>query len=78
MTDGVLVIDYSGESQDPNFQALVDSPLFKALAAPQAGQAYVIACTTTGGAAWARMDAFFGELERILLDSILKTSVVHG
>jgi iron complex transport system substrate-binding protein len=75
--DVVLVIDYSEESQDPNFEELVGSPLYKSLAASEAGQAYIIDGTRTVGAAWARMGAFLDELERILLDPDLDTGVVR-
>jgi iron complex transport system substrate-binding protein len=75
--DVVLVIDYSEEDQDPNFEALVESPLYRSLAAYEAGQAYVIDGTRTVGAAWARMGAFLDELERILLDPDLDTGVVR-
>lgn len=75
--DVMLVVNYSEEGQDPNFRALVESPLYESLAAREAGQAYVIDGTETVGAAWARMGAFLGDLERILLDPNLDTSVVE-
>lgn len=75
--DVVLVINYSEEGQDPNFQELVESPLYKSLAAYEAGQAHVIDGTKTVGAAWARMGAFLDELERILLDPDLDTDVIQ-
>lgn len=75
--DVVLVIDYSEEEQAPNFEALVESPLYKSLSAYEAGQTYVIDGTKTVGAAWARMEAFLDELERILLDPDLDTGVVR-
>lgn len=74
--DVVLVVNYSEEGQDPNVRALVESPLYKSLAAYEAGQAYIIDGTKTVGAAWARMEAFLDELERILLDPDLDTGVV--
>jgi len=75
--DVVLVVNYSEEGQDPNFRALVGSPLYRSLAAYEAGQAYIIDGTETVGAAWARMGAFLDELERILLDPDLDTGVVQ-
>lgn len=74
--DVVVVIDFSGERQDPGLQALVGSPLYGNLAASQAGQAYVIDGTVTVGAAWARMGRFIDELEQILLDPELDVDVV--
>jgi iron complex transport system substrate-binding protein len=74
--DVVLVIDFSGEGQDPGHEALVGSPLFANLAASQAGQAHVIDGTRSVGAAWARMGRFLEELERILLDPDLDVDVV--
>jgi iron complex transport system substrate-binding protein len=75
--DVVLVVDYSEEGQDANFRELVESPLYRSLAAYEAGQVYVIDGTRTVGAAWARMGAFLDELERILLDPDLDTGVVE-
>ncbi len=75
--DVVLVIDYSEEKQAPNLEALVGAPLYKSLAAHEAGQAHVIDGTETVGAAWARMGAFLDDLERILLDTDLDTGVVR-
>lgn len=65
--DVVLVLDYSGEGQDPGLQALLDSPTYQRLAAVQAGQAHVVDGTETVGAAWARMDAYLDVLEEHLL-----------
>jgi iron complex transport system substrate-binding protein len=74
--DVVLVIDYSGEGQDPGLDALVGSPLYANLAAAQADQAFLIDGTQTVGAAWARMSRFLDDLERILLDPELDVDVV--
>jgi ABC-type Fe3+-hydroxamate transport system substrate-binding protein len=76
--DVVLVVNYSEEGQDPNFRALVESPLYRSLAAYEADQAYVIDGTETVGAAWARMGAYLGDLERILLAPDLDAGVVRG
>jgi iron complex transport system substrate-binding protein len=76
--DVVLVLNYSEEGQDPNFRALVESPLYRSLAAYEADQAYVIDGTETVGAAWARMGAYLGDLERILLAPDLDAGVVRG
>ena len=75
--DVMLVVNYSEEGQDPNFRALVESPLYESLAAREAGQANVIDGTETVGAAWARMGAFLGDLERILLGSDLDTGMIR-
>ena len=75
--DVVLVVNYSEEGQDPNFRALVESPLYRSLAAYEADQAYVIDGTETVGAAWARMGAYLGDLERILLAPDLDANVVR-
>lgn len=75
--DVVLVINYAGEGQDPNFDAFVNSPLFTSLAAARAEQVYIIDGTKTVGAAWSKMNAFIDELERILLDSNLDVNVVQ-
>lgn len=72
----MLVIDFSGDGQDPGFSALVEFPLYANLAATQAGQAHVIDGTVTVGTAWARMGRFIDELERILLDPDLDVDVV--
>jgi iron complex transport system substrate-binding protein len=74
--DVVLVIDYAEEGSD-SASLLTESPLYRSLAAYEAGQAYVIDGTKTVGAAWARMGAFLDELERILLDPDLDTGVVE-
>lgn len=76
--DVVLVVNYSEEGQDPNFRALVESPLYRSLAAYDADQAYVIDGTETVGAAWARMGAYLDDLERILLAPDLDTGLVRG
>lgn len=75
--DVVIAVDYSEEERDPNFRELVESPLYRALAAHEAGQTYTIDGTRTVGAAWARMEAFLDELERILLDPDLDTNLVR-
>ncbi len=75
--DVMLVVNYSEEGQDPNFRAPVESPLYDSLAAREAGQAYVIDGTETVGAAWARMEAFLGDLERILLRPDLDTGAIR-
>lgn len=74
--DVVLVIDYSGEGQDPGLNALLESPLSTNLAASKAGEAHVIDGTKTVGAAWARMDRFLDELEALLLPPHLRVDVV--
>jgi iron complex transport system substrate-binding protein len=66
--DAVIVNDFSGDSQgDPGVTSLVESPLYVNLAASKAGQSYVIDATRSVGSAWARMNVFIDELERILL-----------
>jgi iron complex transport system substrate-binding protein len=74
--DVVLVINFGGEDQDPNFTAFVNSPLFTSLAAARAGQVYIIDGTRTVGAGWSKMGAFLSELERILLAPDLAVDVV--
>ena len=74
--DVVLVIDYSGEDQDPGLEALTTSPLYANLAAAQADQIFLIDGTQTVGAAWARMGRFLDELESILLDPELDVDIV--
>jgi iron complex transport system substrate-binding protein len=74
--DVVLVINFGGEDQDPNFTAFVNSPLFTTLAAARAGQTYIIDGTNTVGAGWSKMDAFLSELERLLLAPELDVNVV--
>jgi iron complex transport system substrate-binding protein len=74
--DVVLVIDYSGEGQDPGLDALVGSSLYANLAAAQADQTFLIDGSQTVGAAWARMNRFLDDLERILLDPELDVDVV--
>lgn len=74
--DVVLVINFGGEDQDPNFTAFVNAPLFTSLAAARAGQTYIIDGTQTVGAGWSKMDAFLSELERILLAPELDVDVV--
>lgn len=75
--DVVLVFDFSGDGQDPNVEAFVNSPLFTSLSASQAGQTYLIDGTETVGAAWGKMTAYLDELERILLDPDLDVDVVQ-
>ena len=65
--DVVLVLDFTGDREEPGLKALVDSPTYQRLPAVQAGQAHVVDGTTTVGAAWARMDAFLDVLEQHLL-----------
>jgi len=65
--DVVLVLDFTGDRQEPGLQALVGSPTYRRLPAAQAGQAHVVDGTTTVGAAWARMGAFLDVLEQHLL-----------
>lgn len=74
--DVVLVIDYSGEGQDPGLDALLGSSLFDNLAAEQAGQVVLIDGTQTVGAAWARMNRFLDDLERVLLAPELDADVI--
>jgi iron complex transport system substrate-binding protein len=74
--DVVLVIDYSGEGQDPGLDALLGSSLFDNLAAEQAGQVVLIDGTQAVGAAWARMNRFLDDLERMLLDPDLDADVI--
>jgi len=65
--DVVLVLDFTGDGQEPGLQALVASPTYRRLPAVRAGQAHVVDGTTTVGAAWARMHAFLDVLEQRLL-----------
>ncbi len=74
--DVVLVINFAGEDQDPEFTNFVTSPIFTNLAAAQAEQTYIIDGAQTVGAGWSKMDAFLNELERILLDPDLDVDVV--
>lgn len=67
--DVVLVMDYSGDGQDPGLQALLTGPTYTRLPAVQAGQAHVVDGTKTVGAAWARMGAFRDVLEQHLADA---------
>lgn len=64
--DVVLVVDFSGDGQDPGIGALLDSPTYTRLPAVQAGQTHVVDGTRTVGAAWARMGAFLDVLEEYL------------
>lgn len=66
----------SGEDSDPGVDAIVESPLCERLCATRAGQSYTIDATRSVGAAWARMNAFLDELERILTDPDLDRDVV--
>lgn len=66
--DTVIVNDFGGESPDPGVIALVESPLYANLAASRARQSHVIDATRSVESAWARMDVFLDELERIVLD----------
>lgn len=75
--DAVIVTDFSGEAADPGVPALVESRLHANLTATQAGQSYVIDATKSVGSAWARMDVFIDELERILLDPDFDHDVVQ-
>ena len=75
--DAILVFDFSGEGQDPNVDAFMNSPLFEALNAAQADQVYRVDGTQTVGAAWGKMEAYLNELERILLSPDLETDVVQ-
>lgn len=65
--DVVLVLDFTGDQQDPGLTAVLDSPTYARLPAVAAGQAHVVDGTTTVGAAWARMDAFLDVLEQHLI-----------
>lgn len=75
--DVVLVINFAGEGQDPNFDAFINAPIFQALGAARAGQTYVVDGTQTVGAGWSKMDAFIAELENILLNPDLDVDVVQ-
>jgi iron complex transport system substrate-binding protein len=75
--DVFLLIDFSGEDQDPGVDALLSSPTWDGLAAVQAGQAHTLDGTATVGAAWGKMDTYLAELERILLDPELDVDVVQ-
>lgn len=75
--DVMLVFNFSGEAQDPNFDAFINSPIFTSLDVAQARQVYIIDGTETVGAAWGKMDAYLDELERILLDPKLNVDVVQ-
>lgn len=74
--DVLIIDDYSGEDSDPGVEAIEESPLFSRLGATRAGQAYTIDATRSVGAAWARMNVFLDELERILTDPDLDRDVV--
>lgn len=75
--DAVLVFDFSGEGQDSNVDAFMDSSLFQSLAAAQADQVYRIDGTQTVGAAWGKMEVYLDDLRRILLDPELRTDVAQ-
>ena len=75
--DVVIVLDFSGERQDPGLDALLGSPLTRGLAASGADQLHVIDGTATVGAAWGKMDVFLDELERVLVDEQPDPSVVQ-
>jgi iron complex transport system substrate-binding protein len=74
--DVVIVVDFSGERQDPGLEALLGSPLTQGLASAEADQLHVIDGTATVGAAWGKMDAFLDELERVLVTEQPDPSVV--
>lgn len=74
--DVVVVVDFSGDGQDPGFRTFMDSPLVQGLAAAEADQLYVIDGTAAVGAAWGKMDVFLDELERVLVDEQPDLSVV--
>lgn len=78
--DVVLVLDFGGDADtgtyDPATQEFLDSTLVEQLQAAQRDQLYVIDASKTVGAAWARMDLFMDDLERILLaDELVVTGV---
>lgn len=75
--DVVLVVDFSGDGQDPGFQSFMASPLVQGLAAAEADQLHVVDGTATVGAAWGKMDAFLDELERVLVTEQPDPSVVE-
>jgi iron complex transport system substrate-binding protein len=75
--DVVIVVDFSGERQDPGLEALLGSPLTQGLASAEADQLHVIDGTATVGAAWGKMDAFLDELERVLVTEQPDPSVVE-
>ncbi|MFP4322947.1 MAG: ABC transporter substrate-binding protein [Anaerolineales bacterium] len=75
--DVMLIIDFSGELNDPVVQEFVDSPLFGTLGVAQAEQVYIIDGTQTVGTSWGKMNTFLAELETILLDPELDVDVVE-
>ncbi len=75
--DVVIVVDFSGERQDPGIEALLGSPLTQGLAAAEADQFHVIDGTAAVGAAWGKMDVFLDELEQVLVDEQPDPSVVQ-
>lgn len=74
--DVLIIDDFSGEDTDPGVQVIQGSPLYERLSATQAGQDYVLDATRSVGSAWARMNVFLDELERILLDPDLDRDLV--
>ena len=74
--DVLLLIDFSGEDQDPGIDALTGAPTWERLAAVGAGQAYTIDGIETVGAAWGKMDNFLADLEAILLADDVRDDVV--
>jgi len=81
--DVMIVLDYGGDvgagGYAPETQEFLENPLVQQLEAAQRGQLVVIDATRSVGAAWARMDAFLDELERILLvDDLVVTGVNAG
>lgn len=74
--DVLIIDDFAGDSSDPGVEAIETSPLYRNLKATAAGQSYVIDATRSVGSAWARMNVFLDELERILLDPDLDRDLI--
>lgn len=75
--DVMIIVSYTGEEQDPLFDAFVNSPILNALNVSQAEQVYIIDGLSVVGAGWSKMNTFIDELERILLAPELDVDVVQ-
>lgn len=70
----MLVFDFSADSSSG--RTITEAPITQNLACARAGQLMVVPGAPFTGTSWRELEAFVGELERILLDPALRDDVV--